>query len=95
MAQDHVGIALDSAAHIGKRTAELHLALAAPTEDQAFSPEPLTAEDLVHLLADLRQKAAGVFDVLRDSVAGLPDEMLDLAGLVLGRRRQILQSFRY
>ncbi len=48
-----------------------------------------------NLLADLRSKAAKVFDVLRDSVAQLPDEMLDLAGLVLGRRKPILDSFRY
>ena len=35
-----------------------------------------------------------VLDLLKDSVAGLPDELIDLAGLVLGRRRQILDSFR-
>jgi maltose alpha-D-glucosyltransferase/alpha-amylase len=35
-----------------------------------------------------------VFDLLKDSVATLPDESVDLAGMVLGRRRQILESFR-
>jgi len=95
IAQEHVGIALDAAARLGKRTAELHLALAAPSDDRAFAPEPLTANDLQALLSDLRQKATRVFDLLRDNVARLPDEMLDLAGQVLGRRRQILDSFRY
>jgi maltose alpha-D-glucosyltransferase/alpha-amylase len=93
-AHDHVGIALDSVARLGKRTATLHLALAAPSEDPAFSPEPLTSDDVQSLRADLRDKAAKVFDLLRDNVARLPDEMLDLAGLVLGRRKQILDSFR-
>jgi maltose alpha-D-glucosyltransferase / alpha-amylase len=93
-ARDHVGISLDSAARLGKRTAELHLALASPTDDPAFSPEPLDAEDFQRLLADLRAEASRVFDLLKDSVAGLPDELVDLAGLVLGRRRQILDSFR-
>jgi maltose alpha-D-glucosyltransferase/alpha-amylase len=31
---------------------------------------------------------------LKDSIADLPDEFIDLAGLVLGRRSQILDSFR-
>jgi len=95
MAHDHVGIALDSMARLGKRTAALHQALAAPSAASAFSPEPLTSDDLNSLLADLREKAAKVFDILRDSVARLPDEMLDLAGLVLGRRKQLLEGFRY
>jgi maltose alpha-D-glucosyltransferase/alpha-amylase len=94
MARDHVGIALDSAARLGRRTAELHLALALPTADAAFSPEPLDAEDLALLLADLRGEATRVFDLLKDSVAGLPDDLVDLAGRVLGRRRHILDSFR-
>ena len=95
LAREHVGIALDAAARLGRRTAGLHLALAAPSEDPAFAPEPLTSGDLEGLLAGLRKQAAKVFDVLRDSVARLPDEMLDLAGSVLGRRRQILDSFRH
>ena len=94
MARDHVGIALDSAARLGRRTAELHLALASPTGDAAFSPEPLGGDDVQPLLADLRGEAARVFDLLKDSVAGLPDELVDLAGMVLGRRRHILDRFR-
>jgi maltose alpha-D-glucosyltransferase/alpha-amylase len=94
LARDHVGIALDMAARLGKRTAEMHLALAAPVADEAFAPEPLTAGDLQDLWTDLRSNAAKVFDVLKESVAGLPDETLDLAGLVLGRRRLILDNFR-
>ncbi len=94
LAHDHVGIALDSVARLGKRTAALHLALAAPSDDPAFGLEPMTAADFETLAAGLRKKAAQVFDLLRDRVAKLPDEMLDLAGMVLGRRKQILDSFR-
>ena len=94
LARDHVGIALDSAANLGRRTAELHLGLARPTGDPAFSPEPLTAADLQALLEELRRDATRVFDLLKESVARLPDETIDMAGLVLGRRRQILDSFR-
>ncbi len=94
LARDHVGIALDAAATLGRRTAELHLALANPTDDPAFAPEPLTADDLQNLAADLRRNATRVFEVLKESMARIPDETLDLAGLVLGRRRRLLGSFR-
>jgi maltose alpha-D-glucosyltransferase/alpha-amylase len=93
LAREHVGIALDSAATLGKRTAQLHLALAA-NEDSSFKPEVMTAPDLQGLLAGLRKDAARALDLLKDSVAGISDEFIDLAGLVLGRRRQILDSFR-
>jgi maltose alpha-D-glucosyltransferase/alpha-amylase len=94
LARDHVGIALDSAAALGRRTAQLHLALASPTEDSAFMPEPMAAGDVQSLLAGLRKEAARVLDQLKESVAALPDEFIDMAGLVLARRRQILDSFR-
>ena len=94
LARDHVGISLDSAARLGSRTAELHLALAAATEDPAFMPETLAAGDVQNLLAGFRKDASGVLDLLKGSIAGLPDDLIDLAGLVLGRRRQILDSLR-
>ena len=94
LARDHVGIALDSAASLGRRTAELHLALASATDDAAFRPEALAANDLQSLLAGLRKEAAGVLDLLKDRIASLQDELIDVAGLVLGLRRQILDSFR-
>ena len=94
LARDHVGIALDSAAMLGKRTAQLHLALASATEDPAFIPETVTASDVQSLLNGLRKEAVRVLDLLKDSVAVLPDEFVDLAGLVLSRRSRILDSFR-
>jgi maltose alpha-D-glucosyltransferase / alpha-amylase len=90
LARDHVGIYLDTAAMLGRRTAELHLALASPTDNQAFAPEPMTADDLQALLAHVRQDAAGVFDVLKERVSHLPDEVVEIAALVLSRRRRIL-----
>jgi len=93
LVRDHVGIALDSSAMLGKRTALLHLALASSTEDPAFTPESLTANDVQSLLGGIRKEAVRVLDLLKDSLAGLPDELIDLAGLVLGRRSQILDSF--
>jgi len=88
--RDHVGIYLDSANTLGRRTAVLHLALASATHDPAFEPEELTAGDLQTLLAGLRQHASRVFDVLKERVPYLPDEVVEVAAAVLSRRTRIL-----
>jgi maltose alpha-D-glucosyltransferase/alpha-amylase len=90
LARDHVGIYLDSAAMLGRRTAELHLSLASPTHNPAFAPEPMMPDDLQTQLAELRQHAASVFDVLKERVPYLPDEVVEIAAAVLSRRRRIL-----
>jgi maltose alpha-D-glucosyltransferase / alpha-amylase len=92
-ARDHVGIYLDSATALGRRTAELHLALASANDDPAFAPAPLTAGDLQALLADLRQHASHVLDVLKDRLSSLPDEAVEVAAAVLSRRTLILKHF--
>jgi maltose alpha-D-glucosyltransferase/alpha-amylase len=94
LARDQVGIALESAAKLGRRTAELHLALASDTEDPEFQPEPLAVSDVESLLVGFRQEAGRVLDLLKGSLPSLPDDLIDQAGRVLGRRRQILESFR-
>jgi len=93
LARNHVGIYVDSAMTLGRRTAELHLALASATDDPAFAPEPLTEGDLQILLAGLRQHAGHVFDVLKAHVPKLPDEVLEIAVAVLSRRTRVLEHF--
>ncbi|HEY6342457.1 MAG TPA: maltose alpha-D-glucosyltransferase [Bryobacteraceae bacterium] len=93
-ARDHVGIYLESAAALGRRTALLHLALATPSDNSAFSPEPLSGADVQALVEDLRQKSSDVFAVLKSYLPRLEDELVDAAALVLSRRRQILETFR-
>jgi maltose alpha-D-glucosyltransferase/alpha-amylase len=93
-ARDHVGTYLDAAALLGKRTAELHLALARPTTDSAFSPESLSVNDIDELRVDLIQHAANAFDALKANVAKLPDTVLERAGLVMSRRTVVLDRLR-
>jgi maltose alpha-D-glucosyltransferase / alpha-amylase len=93
LARDHVGIYLDAAGTLGRRTGELHLALASATRDPAFTPEPFTSEDLQNLLREIRQRAVKVFDVLKERVSQLPDEVVEVAASVLGERRRILGIF--
>ncbi|HVA95379.1 MAG TPA: maltose alpha-D-glucosyltransferase [Candidatus Dormibacteraeota bacterium] len=91
LARDHVGLYLEAAAALGRRTAELHLALASPTDNPAFSPEPLSAGDLQTLLTDVRQHALNVFDILKERVPYLSDDVIEIAAPVFSQRRRILQ----
>jgi maltose alpha-D-glucosyltransferase / alpha-amylase len=94
LAREHVALYLDSAATLGRRTGELHIALATPTNDPAFAPEPLTSEDLRAVLKDIREHGAHVFDVLKETMSQLSDDLIECAGLVLSRRRGLLDRFR-
>jgi maltose alpha-D-glucosyltransferase/alpha-amylase len=94
IAREHIGTYLDAAALLGRRTAELHAALAAPSQDPAFKPEPLRSQDIDLLREDLIVHASSAFDALKENVAHLPDSVLERAGLVLSRRSLVLDRFR-
>jgi maltose alpha-D-glucosyltransferase/alpha-amylase len=89
-ARDHIGPYLDSATALGRRTGLMHLALGTPTNDPAFMPEPLTADDLQNQFDDSRHHAAGIFNLLKESVSRLPDDVIEVAASVLSRRGRIL-----
>ena len=66
-----VGDALRDAATLGRRTAELHLALASDPGDPAFAPEPLTAADLAAQEHDVRDQVERTCAVLRRKLGEL------------------------
>ena len=78
-----IGTYLHAAVTLGRRTAEMHLALAADPADPAFAPEPHTPGDVAALRAEIDEQAARAFAALRDTVGRLPAE-------VAGRARQLL-----
>ena len=84
-----LGISDDAAIALGRRTAELHLALAEASRDEAFAPEPFRAEDLAALRGELQQHATTAFDLLKASVVGLPDDQVELASQVLSYRTRV------
>jgi maltose alpha-D-glucosyltransferase/alpha-amylase len=89
--REYVGTYLDAAALLGRRTAEMHLALAQPTKDEAFAPEPMTEAELSVLRAALSEHANAAFDALRQNLSRLPAEVEEMSGLVLSRRRRVAE----
>jgi maltose alpha-D-glucosyltransferase/alpha-amylase len=91
-AQEHAGLYLESAALLGRRTAEMHLALATPTDDAAFASEPFSNDDLSADVARIDSQIARTLDTLKHSFNTLPDELTtESAALILSRRRDLLR----
>jgi maltose alpha-D-glucosyltransferase/alpha-amylase len=93
--REHAGLYLDAAALLGRRTAEMHLALATPTDNTAFTPEPFTAEDLTADADRISAQLARTLDALKRTFTTLPDEpTTDSAALILSRRLELLTRSR-
>jgi maltose alpha-D-glucosyltransferase/alpha-amylase len=75
---------------LGKRTAEMHLALAIATDDPAFAAEPLAPEDLRRDARRIVAQIVATLDVLKGKLATLPDDIADDAALLLSRRRELI-----
>jgi maltose alpha-D-glucosyltransferase/alpha-amylase len=91
-AREHAGLSLDAAALLGRRTAELHLALATPTDNPAFTPEPFTSDLLSADVARIRTQLARSLDALKHAFNTLPDSealTIDSAALILSRRIEL------
>ena len=65
---DLAGAYIDSAQLLGRRTAELHIALAGDTVSPAFAPEPFTKEDVGRLVADATSELQRVRSKIGSSV---------------------------
>jgi maltose alpha-D-glucosyltransferase/alpha-amylase len=84
-AREMIGAYLDAAATLGRRTAELHRALAADPYDPAFAPEPMTEADLAALVAE-------VADWGEQALVGLREQEEDLAEAFRPAARQLLEE---
>jgi maltose alpha-D-glucosyltransferase/alpha-amylase len=83
---EHAGPSLEAAALLGRRTAEMHLALATPTSDPAFAAEPLTAADLTNDARRIDAQITSTLEALKTKLSTLKDLTADDAGLLLSRR---------
>ncbi|MDP9050480.1 MAG: alpha-amylase, partial [Acidobacteriota bacterium] len=94
-AREHADFYLHAAALLGRRTAEMHLALATPTDNAAFAPEPFTAADLEADADRIYAQMAHTLDALKRAFNTLPDELAtDSAALILSRRLDFLRRSR-
>ena len=91
-----IGGYLDSARLLGRRTAELHAALASDPDDPAFAPERITALDQRSIYQSLSGLSMRATDLLRTQLNKLPADARDEGRKVLeleSRIAHILKSF--
>jgi maltose alpha-D-glucosyltransferase / alpha-amylase len=91
---EQIGAYMESARLMGRRTAELHVALASIADDPAFSPEPFTPLYQRSTYQTIRTWVYRVFNLLRDHVADLPEQARTSAQIVLGREADLIQHLR-
>jgi trehalose synthase-fused probable maltokinase len=89
-AESSPGNYLASASLLGRRTAEMHTALAASNAPD-FAPEPFTAADASRLHEEVVAQAASVFDLLRLKLSSLEPAAAALCRDVLLLEPQILE----
>ena len=75
-----------AAALLGRRTAEMHLALATPATDPAFAAEPFTADDLAQDAQRIDRQITSTLEALKIKLSTLKDLTADDAALLLSRR---------
>jgi maltose alpha-D-glucosyltransferase/alpha-amylase len=76
---------------LAQRTAELHRALAAPSNDAAFSPLPLGRADVDLYRQRALGEARGALDLLAANIEAVPAADRENANAVLAQRGQIMQ----
>ncbi len=96
--QDALAPHLASAQLLGRRTGELHVALASDPKDPVFAPEPFTPLYRRSLYQSARSLAEKAFALLAkrlrtlpDALRGAADEVLGLQGQIHGQLRVILE----
>ncbi len=92
-APEVIGTFLESARLLGRRTAELHVALL-DEEIPAFAPEPFTAHFVRGLFQSMRSLATRGLRRLQRELGAIPPGLADLAESVLAREKEIIEHYR-
>ena len=79
----------DAARLLGRRTAEMHLALATPTDNVAFAAESTTAEALASDADRLEAQIAAALQAVRSRMTILSEDLLTPAATLIAHRNDL------
>ncbi|MDX1600630.1 MAG: maltose alpha-D-glucosyltransferase [Anaerolineales bacterium] len=94
LVSEWVSTYLDTARLLGRRTAELHLALASNGDDPDFAPESLTKLRLRAVYQSMRSSSRRTLQSLRRTLDELPENSGELAQEVVQREDNLMQAFQ-
>jgi maltose alpha-D-glucosyltransferase / alpha-amylase len=89
-----MGPSLAAAETLGRRTAEMHLALASDSANPAFAPEPFTKEDLDAICRGAAAEAQRALRSLETPSTPLPEDVATAAQRLLQSRDTLLERIR-
>jgi maltose alpha-D-glucosyltransferase/alpha-amylase len=89
-----VGAYLEKVRLLGVRTAEMHIALGAPSEDPQLAPEPFSTLYQRSLYQSVRTLTGRTLRALRDRIDTLPDAVREDASALLQRENALLRAFQ-
>jgi maltose alpha-D-glucosyltransferase/alpha-amylase len=94
----HAADYLAAAELLGRRTAELHLALATPTDNPAFAAEPTTAQDLALDRERIDRQASTALNAVQAAIqnpaSNLSPDTIELATTLLTYRESLLSNIQ-
>jgi len=93
-AAEMIGAFLEAARLLGRRTAEMHLALSRDSENPAFAPEPFSRLSQRGLYQSMRTLTRRSLGLLRHRTDHLPETLRSKAQRLLEREDDLLQRFR-
>ena len=85
-AREHAALFMDAARLLGQRTGEMHVALATPTDNQAFAAEVFSSNDLRAERERITEQVERSLDTLENSMDRVPEEARGLAQSLLNQR---------
>ncbi len=89
-----IGGYLGDAAMLGRRTADMHLALASDSSNSAFAPEPFEKQDLEFVAADAMAQARKALHSLATLADKLPPDLSHAVARLLHDRELLLDRIR-
>lgn len=89
-----IGPYLESARLLGRRTAEMHNALANEFIDQAFTPEPFSPSYLRSIYQSMRSESIRILQLLGKRITYLSSESQELARAVISAQPAILARYQ-
>jgi maltose alpha-D-glucosyltransferase/alpha-amylase len=82
---------MEASGLLGRRTAEMHIALSCSSTDPAFKPEPCSHDDLIADALEIESQILSALEALKLKVASLDESAADNAGLLLSKRLELIE----
>ena len=93
LAKETIGPYMTAAELLGKRTAEMHVALASASDDPDFAPEPFSQIYQTSLYQSMRSLTIQTLQLVRERLKDLPEEIREDAQQVLDLEKTIIERF--